>query len=91
MFNNLAPWGEKKFISKQKRTYKFKRGVNRHTEDNSPKYRMVGEILSILRSFVCAQDDVKFMRHPELDATHVALCESVGSYFRHWCGAFTLA
>ena len=24
-------------------------------------------------------------------ATHVALCESVGSYFRHWCGAFTLA
>ena len=52
---------------------------------------MVGEILSILRSFACAQDDVKFMRHPELDATHVALCDSVGSYFRHWCGAFTLA
>ena len=25
--------------------------VKRHTEDNSPKYRMVGEILSILRSF----------------------------------------
>ena len=24
-------------------------------------------------------------------ATHVALCDSVGSYFRHWCGAFTLA
>ena len=24
---------------------------NCHTEDNSPKYRMVGEILSILRSF----------------------------------------
>ena len=84
-FNNLAPWGEKKFISKQKRTYKFQRGVNNkldchanqtrilskeysfvagdyvrstarndvkcHAEDNSPKYRMVGEILSILRSF----------------------------------------
>ena len=64
-FNNLAPWGEKKFVSELKRTYKFQRGVNnildchanarndvkRHTEDNSPKYRMVGEILSILRSF----------------------------------------
>ena len=85
IFNNLALWGEKKFVSELKRTYKFQRGVNnrldchanqtrilskeysfvagdyvrstacddvkRHTEDNSPKYRMVGEILSILRSF----------------------------------------
>ena len=65
--------------------------VKCHTEDNSPKYLMVGEILSILRSFACAQDDVKFMRHPELDATHVALCDSVGSYYRHWYRAFTLA
>ena len=24
-------------------------------------------------------------------ATHIALCDSVGSYFRHWCAAFTLA
>ena len=24
-------------------------------------------------------------------AAHVALCNSVGSYYRHWCGAFTLA
>ena len=24
-------------------------------------------------------------------ATHVALCDSVGSNYRHWCGAFTLA
>ena len=64
-FDNLALLGEKKFVSELKRTYKFQRGVNnvldchanarndvkRHTEDNSPKYRMVGEILSILRSF----------------------------------------
>ena len=64
-FNNLALWGEKKFVSELKRTYKFQRrgnnildchaiarsDVKRHTEDNSPKYRMVGEILSILRSF----------------------------------------
>ena len=49
--NNLAPWGENKFVSEQERTYKFKRVVYCHTEDNSPKYRMVGEILSILRSF----------------------------------------
>ena len=47
-FNNLALWGEKKFVSELKRTYKFKRGVNRHTEDNSPKYRMVGKIYQCL-------------------------------------------
>ena len=124
-FNNLAPWGEKKFISKQKRTYKFQRGVNnrldchanqtrilskeysfvagdyvrsttrndvkRHTEDNSPKYRMVGKILSILRFFTV---QTRITTHHSLKrpgATHVALCDSVGSYFRHWCGAFTLA
>ena len=39
--NNLALWGENKFVSEQERTYKFQRGVNCHTEDNSPKYRMV--------------------------------------------------
>ena len=27
-FNNLALWGEKKFVSKLKRTYKFQRGAN---------------------------------------------------------------
>ena len=61
-FNNLAPWGENKFVSELKRTYKFQRGVNnkldchaiarndvkRHTEDNSPKYRMVGKIYQCL-------------------------------------------
>ena len=77
-FNNLALWGEKKFVSELKRTYKFQRGVNnkldchanqtrilskeysfvagdyvrstarndvkRHTDDNSPKYRMVSKM-----------------------------------------------
>ena len=81
-FNNLALWGEKKFVSELKRTYKFQRGVNnildchanqtrilskeysfvagdyvrstarndvkRHTEDNSPKYRMVSKIYQCL-------------------------------------------
>ena len=80
--NNLALWGEKKFVSELKRTYKFQRGVNnildchanqtrilskeysfvagdyvrstarndvkRHTEDNSPKYRMVSKIYQCL-------------------------------------------
>ena len=76
---------------------------NSHTEDNSPKYRMVGKIILTMRSFACAQDDVLpnktvFSRFPSLFslkrpacATHVAICDSVGSYFRHWCGAFTLA
>ena len=124
-FNNLALWGEKKFVSELKRTYKFQRGVNnildchanqtrilskeysfvagdyvrstarndvkRHTEDNSPKYRMVGKMKGIIFT-----DKVHslFTTHHSLKragATHVALCESVGSYFRHWCGAFTLA
>ena len=114
-FNNLALWGEKKFVSELKRTYKFQRGVNCHTMDNSPKYHMVGEILSILRSFAYAQEDENLNRLrnkramtcfgnmnqnifndkdfslKQAGATHVALCDSVGSYFRHWCAAFTLA
>ena len=47
-FNNLALLGEKKFVSELKRTYKFQRGVNCHTEDNSPKYRMVSKIYQCL-------------------------------------------
>ena len=31
---------------------------NSHTEDTSPKYRMVGKIILTMRSFACAQDDV---------------------------------
>ena len=46
-FNNLALWGEKKFVSELKRTYKFQRGVNRHTEGNSLKYRMVDNIVGL--------------------------------------------
>ena len=82
IFNNLALWGEKKFVSEQERTYKFQRGVNNildchanqtrilskeysfvagnyvrstarndvncHTEDKSPKYRMVSKIYQCL-------------------------------------------
>ena len=104
-FNNLAPWGEKKFVSEQERTYKFQRGVNNildchtnacndvkcHAEDKSPKYRMVGKMKG--NNFFDKVHSL-FTTHHSLKragATHVALCESVGSYFRHWCGAFTLA
>ena len=73
-FNNLAPWGEKKFVSELKRTYKFQRGVNNILDCHANQTR----ILSKEYSFVAG-------------ATHVALCDSVGSYYRHWCGAFTLA
>ena len=144
-FNNLALWGEKKFVSELKRTYKFQRGVYCHTEDNSPKYRMISKIYQCLTnvdkrlrnkcamtcfgkkvlsfwreskrssetSYACERglshelincetspeflsDKVYslFTTHHSLrksGATHVALCDSVGSYFRHWCGAFTLA
>ena len=65
--------------------------VKCHAEDNSPKYRMVDEILSILRFFTV---QTRITTHHSLKrpgATHVAFCDSVGSYFRHWCGAFTLA
>ena len=105
-FNNLAPWGEIKFVRELKRTYKFKRGVNRYTEDNSPKYRMVGKMISTLRSFAVqtrilskkynimaggyvrstAQDDKNLNK---LRNKCAIVC--VGSSFRHWCGAFTLA
>ena len=104
-FNNLALWGEKKFVSELKRTYKFQRGVNNrldchtnacndvkcHAEDKSPKYRMVGKMKG--NNFFDKVHSL-FTTHHSLKragATHVALCESVGSYFRHWCGAFTLA
>ena len=73
-FNNLALWGENKFVSELKRTYKFQRVVNNRLDCHANQTR----ILSKEYSFVAG-------------ATHVALCDSVGSYFRHWCGAFTLA
>ncbi|CCX80703.1 unknown [Clostridium sp. CAG:715] len=70
--------------------------LNCHTEDNSPKYRMIGNVVGLETTTCIFTDKVYslFTTHHSLKrpgATHVALCESVGSYFRHWCGAFTLA
>ena len=124
-FNNLTPCGEKKFISKQKRTYKFQRGVNnildchanqtrilskeysfvagdyvrstarndvkRHTEDNSPKYRMVGKMKGIIFT-----DKVHshFTTHHSLKLAAFTLAEGA-TYVAHWNNsrkiAFTLA
>ena len=65
-FNNLAPWGEKKFVSELKRTYKFQRGVNNILDCHANQTR----ILSKEYSFVAgdyvrstARNDVK--RHAE--------------------------
>ena len=67
---------------------------NRHTEDNSSKYRMVWKMLSILRSFANAQDDEKFACHPELGATHVATCVNTGSictdYLKNFSGSINI-
>ncbi len=70
--------------------------LNCHTEDNSPKYRMIGNVVGLETTTCIFTDKVYslFTTHHSLKrpgATHVALCDSVGSYFRHWCGAFTLA
>ena len=70
--------------------------LNCHTEDDSPKYRMIGNVVGLETPTCIFTDKVYslFTTHHSLKrpgATHVALCDSVGSYFRHWCGAFTLA
>ena len=55
--NILSLGGESGCLNEE--NYNHERGLNRHTEDNSPKYRMVGKIISTLRSFAIAQDDMK--------------------------------
>ena len=70
--------------------------LNCHTEDNSPKYRMIGNVVGLETPTYIFTDKVYslFTTHHSLKrpgATQVALCDSIGSYFRHWCGAFTLA
>ena len=65
--------------------------LNCHTEDNSPKYRMIGNVVGLKTPTYIFTDKVYSHSLKRPGATHVALCDSVGSYFRHWCGAFTLA
>ena len=64
--------------------------LNCYTEDNSPKYRMIGNVVGLeTPTYSCNCTTHHSLKRP--GDTHVALCDSVGSYFRHWCGAFTLA
>ena len=55
---------------------------------------MVGKMISTLRSFACAQDDVKFARHPKLGATHVDTWVNVGdicnAYLKSFSGAINI-
>ena len=46
-------------------------------------------MISTLRSFACAQDDVKFARHPELGATHVDTCVNVGDICNDYLKSFS--
>ena len=52
---------------------------------------MVGKMISTLRSFACAQDDVKFARHPELGATHVDTCVNVGDICNDYLKSFSVS
>ena len=47
-FNNLATWGEKKFISKLKRTYKFQRGVNNILDCHANQTRILSKEYSFV-------------------------------------------
>ena len=53
-----------------------------------------GKVVNMKENIFNDTDFSRFTSHfspKRTGATHVALCDSVGSYFRHWCGAFTLA
>ena len=69
-FNNLAPWGEKKFVSELERTYKFQRGVNNRLDCHANQTR----ILSKKYSFV-AGDYVRSTAHHSLKSAAFTLAE----------------
>ena len=69
-FNNLALWGENKFVSELKRTYKFKRGVNNILDCHANQTR----ILSKEYSFV-AGDYVRSTAHFLLKRVAFTLAE----------------
>ena len=53
-----------------------------------------GKVVNMKENIFNDTDFSRFTSHfspKRTGAMHVALCDSVGSYFRHWCGAFTLA
>ena len=48
VFNNLALWGEKKFVSELKRTYKFQRGVNNRLDCHANQTRILSKEYSFV-------------------------------------------
>ena len=53
-----------------------------------------GKVVNMKENIFNDTDFSRFTSHfspKRTGATHVALCDSIGSYFRHWRGAFTLA
>ena len=97
MFKNLALWGESGCLNEV--NYNHERGLKHGLINNelSPEFLSdkVYSLFSTHHSLI--HNDMVFLRftsHFSLKragATHVALCDRVGSYYRHWCGAFTLA
>ena len=69
--------------------------LNRHTEDNSPKYSLIGNVVGLEspthRSFKFWYRDFCSSLRAIAWQSRETLCDSVGSYYRHWCAAFTLA
>ena len=47
-FNNLALWGEKKFVGELKRTYKFQRGVNNRLDCHANQTRILSKEYSFV-------------------------------------------
>ena len=61
-FNNLALWGEKKFVSELKRTYKFQRGVNNILDCHANQTRILSKEYSFVTGDYVrstARNDVK--------------------------------
>ena len=97
LFNNLALWGESGCLNEV--NYNHERGLKHGLINNelSPEFLSdkVYSLFSTHHSLI--HNDKVFSRFTSLfslkraGATYVALCVRVGSYYRHWCGAFTLA
>ena len=69
--------------------------LNCHTEDNSPKYSLIGNVVGLEspthRNFKFWYRDFCSSLRAIAWQSRETLCDSVGSYYRYWCGAFTLA
>ena len=97
LFNNLALWGESGCLNEV--NYNNERGLKHELINNehSPEF-LSDKVYSLFTTHhSLINNDKVFSRFTFLfslkraGAAHVALCDRVGSFYRHWCGAFTLA